>query len=112
MFLIFFLFQVNLVVNYDLPRLYGTSKADCDTYLHRIGRTGRFGKTGNAINIVDGREDLRLLREIENHFSKFPGYCAYLSILKVKFKAEGHIVKLAQQYFGSYTLCKYHIICK
>lgn len=61
--------SVNLVVNYDLPRLYGTSRADCDTYLHRIGRTGRFGKTGNAINIVDGREDLRLLREIEQHFN-------------------------------------------
>lgn len=60
--------SVSLVVNYDLPVLHGTSRADCDTYLHRIGRTGRFGKTGNAINIIDGENDLRLLREIEAHF--------------------------------------------
>lgn len=66
------------MVNYDLPRLHGTSKADCETYLHRIGRTGRFGKTGNAINIVDGKEDLRLLREIEEHFSKFCIHCNIL----------------------------------
>lgn len=59
------------MVNYDLPQMYGSSKADCETYLHRIGRTGRFGKTGNAINIVDGQDDLRLLREIEQHFSKY-----------------------------------------
>ncbi|KAK7066548.1 ATP-dependent RNA helicase ddx25 [Halocaridina rubra] len=59
---------VSLVVNYDLPVLHGTNRADCDTYLHRIGRTGRFGKTGNAINIVDGQEDLKLIREIESHF--------------------------------------------
>lgn len=35
--------QVTIVVNFDLPvDLEG--KADCETYLHRIGRTGRFGK--------------------------------------------------------------------
>lgn len=60
--------SVTLVVNYDLPVVHGTKHADCDTYLHRIGRTGRFGKTGNAINIIDGEDDLRLMREIEDHF--------------------------------------------
>ena len=34
---------VSAVVNYDLP-VDVEGKADCETYLHRIGRTGRFGK--------------------------------------------------------------------
>ncbi|KAH9818361.1 P-loop containing nucleoside triphosphate hydrolase protein, partial [Melampsora americana] len=36
--------QVNLVVNYDLPRDPSNVGADAETYLHRIGRTGRFGR--------------------------------------------------------------------
>lgn len=35
--------QVTIVVNFDLP-MDQNQKADCETYLHRIGRTGRFGK--------------------------------------------------------------------
>lgn len=38
-------YQVSIVVNYDLP----TQK---ETYIHRIGRSGRFGKKGNAINFI------------------------------------------------------------
>ena len=53
--------DVNLVVNYDLPR----SK---DTYLHRIGRTGRFGRTGVAVNLVRN-EDVPHMRDIERHFA-------------------------------------------
>jgi len=60
--------QVTLVVNYDLPET-PEGRADVQTYLHRIGRTGRFGKLGNAINIVDGPRALGLLREIEGHFN-------------------------------------------
>lgn len=37
--------QVNLVINYDLP--YSLEK-----YIHRIGRTGRLGRKGVAINLV------------------------------------------------------------
>ncbi|AFZ80564.1 DEAD box ATP-dependent RNA helicase family member protein [Theileria equi strain WA] len=54
--------QVTLVVNYDLPLLYsGTrataAKAICmETYLHRIGRTGRFGVRGMAINMITVNE--------------------------------------------------------
>jgi len=60
--------QVTLVVNYDLPETLD-GRADVQTYLHRIGRTGRFGKCGNAINIVDGPRAMGLLREIERHFN-------------------------------------------
>ena len=43
--------NVNLIINLDLPY-------DCFTYLHRIGRAGRFGTHGIAITFVNGEEDL------------------------------------------------------
>ncbi|KAK2706026.1 hypothetical protein QYM36_016150 [Artemia franciscana] len=61
--------QVTLVVNYDLP-VDMEGNADCETYLHRIGRTGRFGKSGLAINMVDGPRALNVLKQIENHFGR------------------------------------------
>jgi translation initiation factor 4A len=41
--------QVSVVINYDLPKL-------CETYIHRIGRTGRYGRKGIAINFVTENE--------------------------------------------------------
>uniref|UniRef100_A0A5K3FLL5 Helicase C-terminal domain-containing protein n=1 Tax=Mesocestoides corti TaxID=53468 RepID=A0A5K3FLL5_MESCO len=58
--------QVNLVINWSLP-LDRQGRVDCETYLHRIGRSGRFGKGGLAINFA-GPEDEYLLQQIENHF--------------------------------------------
>jgi len=49
--------QVSLVINFDLP-------ANRENYLHRIGRSGRFGRKGVAINFVT-EEDTRALRELE-----------------------------------------------
>lgn len=49
--------QVSLVINYDLP-------TNRENYIHRIGRGGRFGRKGVAINFVT-TEDVRMLREIE-----------------------------------------------
>ena len=40
--------QVTVVVNFDLP-VDMRGNADCETYLHRIGRTGRFGKHSHFI---------------------------------------------------------------
>lgn len=45
-------------------------KADCETYLHRIGRTGRFGKHGIAINLIESDEAMEQMRTIEQHFGK------------------------------------------
>jgi len=45
--------RVLLVINADLPFIYNTNNADCETYLHRIGRTGRFGDSGIALNMID-----------------------------------------------------------
>jgi len=52
--------QLNLVINFDLPR----SK---ETYIHRIGRSGRYGRKGVAINLV-GPRDQGKLSEIEEHY--------------------------------------------
>ncbi|CAL1543690.1 unnamed protein product [Lymnaea stagnalis] len=61
--------QVTVVVNFDLP-LTPDQKPDCETYLHRIGRTGRFGKSGIAINFVDGRRSMDTMKYIEKHFGR------------------------------------------
>jgi ATP-dependent RNA helicase len=53
--------QVSLVINYDLP----TAR---ETYLHRIGRSGRFGRKGVAINFVKS-DEVRTLRDIEQFYS-------------------------------------------
>lgn len=53
--------QVSLVINYDLP-------VNRELYIHRIGRSGRFGRKGVAINFVKN-EDLRILKDIEQYYS-------------------------------------------
>merc|ERR1711871_614940 len=52
--------QVSLVINYDLP-------TNRENYIHRIGRGGRFGRKGVAINFVT-QDDTRTLREIEQYY--------------------------------------------
>ncbi|KAK0531713.1 translation initiation factor eIF4A [Tilletia horrida] len=53
--------QVSLVINYDLP-------TNRENYIHRIGRGGRFGRKGVAINFVT-TEDVRMMRDIEQFYS-------------------------------------------
>ena len=50
--------NVEAVFNFDLP-------LDEDNYVHRIGRTGRAGKSGTAISFVTGRKDIFRLRDLE-----------------------------------------------
>ena len=47
-----------------------TGKPDYETYLHRIGRTGRFGKSGIAVNFIDGQRSMTIMKKIEEHFGK------------------------------------------
>ncbi|XP_061907913.1 ATP-dependent RNA helicase DDX19A isoform X2 [Entelurus aequoreus] len=61
--------QVSLVVNFDLP-VDQDGNADNETYLHRIGRTGRFGRRGVAINMVDSQHGMEVIRQIETHFDR------------------------------------------
>lgn len=52
--------QVSLVINYDLP-------LDKENYIHRIGRSGRFGRKGVAINLIT-KNDAGELRELEKYY--------------------------------------------
>jgi translation initiation factor 4A len=52
--------QVQIVINFDVCR-------DVHTYLHRVGRSARFGKKGIAINFVT-RKDIQYMKKIENHY--------------------------------------------
>ncbi|KAL3280689.1 hypothetical protein HHI36_003926 [Cryptolaemus montrouzieri] len=53
--------QVSLVINYDLP-------SNRENYIHRIGRGGRFGRKGVAINFIT-EDDKRILNDIEQHYN-------------------------------------------
>ncbi|KAL5158252.1 Eukaryotic initiation factor 4A-III A [Glycine soja] len=53
--------DVSLVINYDLPN-------NRELYIHRIGRSGRFGRKGVAINFVKS-DDIKILRDIEQYYS-------------------------------------------
>jgi translation initiation factor 4A len=52
--------QIGIVINYDLPRDYAQ-------YIHRIGRGGRFGKIGVAINFITDK-DFQNLKDLEKHY--------------------------------------------
>jgi translation initiation factor 4A len=52
--------QVSLVINFDLPQ-------NMENYLHRIGRSGRFGRKGVAINFVTNN-DVRAMKDIERYY--------------------------------------------
>ena len=57
--------QISLVLNYDMPK-------DIEVYIHRIGRGGRYGRKGVAINFSDFKNkisDKKILVEIEKEYS-------------------------------------------
>ncbi|GMM51527.1 ATP-dependent RNA helicase [Starmerella bacillaris] len=60
---------VSMVVNYDLPT-DGEGKPDPATYLHRIGRTGRFGQVGVAVSFVDSHQSFEALQAIKNFYGE------------------------------------------
>lgn len=52
--------QISIVINYDIPK-------NTENYIHRIGRSGRYGRKGVAINLVSGSEEKRMAN-IANHY--------------------------------------------
>jgi ATP-dependent RNA helicase DDX19/DBP5 len=62
--------QVTLVVNYDAPVERDQRTPNYETYLHRIGRSGRFGRRGAAFNLVAGDEDARVVDSIARYFAR------------------------------------------
>uniref|UniRef100_A0A7S3E911 RNA helicase n=3 Tax=Rhodosorus marinus TaxID=101924 RepID=A0A7S3E911_9RHOD len=53
--------RVNIVINYDMS-------ADADSYLHRVGRAGRFGTKGLAISFISADEDETTLNDVQSRF--------------------------------------------
>ena len=52
--------QVSIVINYDIP-------FKSEAYIHRIGRSGRHGRTGTAINFVTNN-DIKRIHDIETYY--------------------------------------------
>lgn len=81
--------NVEAVFNYDLP-------LDDESYVHRIGRTGRAGKSGIAINFVTGRRDFGKIRDLER-FTKAtitkmtpPSVAELIELKKAQFVKDVH----------------------
>ena len=72
--------RINVAVNYDMPGDSGPAAhagsekeqlaSAADTYLHRVGRAGRFGTKGFAISFVSSEKDEEVLKAIEARFEK------------------------------------------
>jgi ATP-dependent RNA helicase DDX19/DBP5 len=61
--------SVSMVINYDIPmKGRGEEEPDPETYLHRIGRTGRFGRVGVSISFVYDKSSFVALATIANHY--------------------------------------------
>ena len=61
--------QVTLVINFDVPTERDFRVPAFETYLHRIGRSGRFGRRGAAFNLVCGDMEQGIIDEIEAYFA-------------------------------------------
>eukprot|EP00884_Botryococcus_braunii_P018155 jgi/Botrbrau1/5022/Bobra.0396s0036.1 len=60
--------QVTLVINYDVPTERDYKRPAFETYLHRIGRSGRFGRRGAAFNLICGPAEKGVLDAIQDYF--------------------------------------------
>ncbi|KAK1754691.1 P-loop containing nucleoside triphosphate hydrolase protein [Echria macrotheca] len=61
--------SVSMVINYDIPmKGAGDREPDAETYLHRIGRTGRFGRVGVSISFVYDRKSFESLAKIADYY--------------------------------------------
>lgn len=59
---------VSMVVNYDLP-MTKDGRPDPATYLHRIGRTGRFGRVGVSISLIHDKKSFEVMQGIMEYFN-------------------------------------------
>merc|ERR1712150_191058 len=53
--------RINIVINYDMPKV-------ADMYLHRVGRSGRFGTKGLSISFVSSEDDTGILEAVQSRF--------------------------------------------
>lgn len=64
--------EVDLVINYDVPYIsqFGFKNPDYANYLHRVGRTGRFGTDGVAVTLVSEEDEVYddLVDQIQSYY--------------------------------------------
>merc|ERR1711871_1810077 len=60
--------RVNIVINYDMPETDEKHGQGADTYLHRVGRAGRFGTKGLGITFVASEKDSEVLNQVQERF--------------------------------------------
>ena len=60
--------RVSRIINFDMPRHFSTKKVDAETYLHRIGRSGRFNRPGIAISVVATEDELAMLNDVKEYY--------------------------------------------
>ena len=60
--------RVNIVINYDMPETDERHGNGADTYLHRVGRAGRFGTKGLGITFVSSEADSAVLNQVQERF--------------------------------------------
>ncbi|OQR68532.1 ATP-dependent RNA helicase DDX19A-like [Tropilaelaps mercedesae] len=86
--------QVSLVINFDMPLLQN-GVVDCETYYHRVGRSGRFGRPGTAVNFIHPKsvKDRNALDAVRNEFG--------IDITLVDFRDHDQIVELIQYTEGN-----------
>jgi len=65
--------EVDMVINYDVPFIsnYGFKNPDYANFMHRVGRTGRFGTDGLALTLTSKTDEVYddLLNEIQKYYS-------------------------------------------
>ena len=59
--------QISIVINYDLPK-------DLENYIHRIGRSGRYGRKGVAVNFITNY-DVDKMKRIEEYYNTLIENC-------------------------------------
>lgn len=80
---------VKLIINFDIPTKQispGNYGPDMETYLHRIGRTGRFGTKGIGFTLISDERELKLLKEIEAFYGSNMEEIKSLDTLMEEFK--------------------------
>jgi len=91
--------QVTLVINFDAPTERDFRTPAYETYLHRIGRSGRFGRKGAAFNLVTGVTEAGVLDQIGAYFNhpvpEVPGGAesesGFVAVLKEAGLTEGDV---------------------
>jgi ATP-dependent RNA helicase DDX19/DBP5 len=62
--------EVDVVINFDVPIVMkeGWKDPDYANFMHRVGRTGRFGTDGIAVTLMENEDDVEMMRLIGKHY--------------------------------------------